>query len=328
MINIKTVAQRAGVSPTTASCALNNRPGVKQDTIQKVLQAAKELNYTPNSLAQSFRSGKSNTIAVVTRENLDDNSIFSLELMGIITEARALNYDVLVKSVSNDSDLFPEQIGKLVESKKVDGVIFLGNGFENQIEQMVSKNLKMVLLSSHSKHDVNVVNVDGEEWIYKITEYLIKRGLYKIAYVTFALETMEELNRERGFKKALVNYGLSCKDSVIESGYDSRGIFEVINKLVSNNRPQAIVCWNDTIALQVINVLREIGLKVPGDIAVTGFDDILQDMYYTPHLTTIKQPFTEKGKCAMNLLVDLIELKLKGPVKKFVGCELMVRESV
>lgn len=326
MINIKTVAQRAGVSPTTASCALNNKPGVKPETVQKVLQAANELNYIPNSLAQSFRSGKSNTIVVITRENLDDKSIFSLELMGIIMEARKLNYDVLVKSVSDD--FYPEQVVRLVESKRADGVIFLGNGFEKHIEQMVSSNLKMVLLSSHSKYDINVVNVDGEKWIYNITEYLIKKGLNKIVYVTFALETMEELNRERGFRKALVNYGLSYKDCIIECGYEGQKIFEAIKIFVENKKPQAIVCWNDTIALQVINILREIGLKVPEDIAVTGFDDIMQDMYFTPHLTTIKQHFAEKGKCAMNLLVDLIEARLKGPVKKFIDCELVIRDSV
>lgn len=327
MVNIKTVAQKAGVSPTTASYALNNRPGVKPETMQRVLSVAKELNYIPNSLAQSFRSGKSDTIAVVTRESLDDNSIFSLELMGILQEARKLKYDVLVKSIPDDSSLYPDEMASFIESKRSDGVILLGNGFESLIEQLATKNTNMVLLSSHSKFNINVVNVDGEKWIYNITEYLIKKSYKKISYVTFALETMEELNRERGFRKALVDYSQPYKNNIIECGYEPKEIYKAVKNLYETNKPQAIVCWNDLLALQVMNILKEIGIKVPEDVAVTGFDDVSQDMFFAPHLTTVKQPFAEKGKCAMKLLAEVIQSKTKVPEKRFVECSLVVRES-
>lgn len=327
MVNIKTVAKKAGVSPTTASYALNNRPGVKPETMQKVLQAARELNYTPNSLAQSFRSGKSDTIAVITRESLEDNSIFALELMGILSEARNMKYDVLVKSIPDDTSLYPDGVANFFASKRVDGIVLLGNGFEGLIEQMSEKSANMVLLSSHSKFNVNVVNVDGEKWIYNITEYLIKKGFRKIMYMTFALDTMEELNRERGFRKALVDFNLANKNTVIECGYDAQSIFESVSSIIGANRPQAIVCWNDLLAIKVINILKEIGLKIPGDIAVTGFDDVVEDMYFTPLLTTVKQPFAEKGKCAMKLLADVIQSKVSSPEKRFVECSLVIRDS-
>lgn len=326
MVTIKTVAEKAGVSPTTASYALNGRPGVKPETLQRVIQAARELDYTPNSLAQSFRNGRSDTLAVLTRESLEDNSIFALELMGILSEARIMKYDVLVKSVPEEG-LYPELISSIFASKRVSGVILLGNGFESLIGQMSERNANIVLLSSHSGFDISVVNADGEKWIRNITGYLIKKGIKKIKYMTFALETIEELNRERGFRKALEDYGLENRDAVVECGYVPQGIFRSVSEAVQGDRPQAIVCWNDVLAMKVINILREIGLKVPGDIAVTGFDDIVEDMYFTPRLTTVKQPFAEKGKYAVQLLGEIIDSKVMTPQKRFVECSLVIGDS-
>ncbi len=327
MVNIKTVAKKAGVSPTTASCALNNRAGVKPETVEKVLQAARELNYIPNSLAQSFRSGRSNTIAVITHENLEDYSIFSLELMGIILKARDLNYDVLVKSLPQNSELYTNEMVQIINGRKADGVILLGNGFEGLIGQFKTEIHKMVLLSSHSQSGISEVNVNGEKGIYNITEYLINKGYSRIWYLTFALETTEEVIRERGYRKALATYGLSGEEKTIACGYDGKVIYDTLVQIGTVNPPAAIVCWNDVLALQVINVLRDMGKKIPDDIAVTGFDDIIQDLNYIPRLTTIKQPFTEKGKSAMQLLADIIGNKVKGPVKQEVEFSLVARES-
>jgi DNA-binding LacI/PurR family transcriptional regulator len=327
MVTIKTVAEKAGVSPTTASYALNGRPGVKPETLEKVIQAAKELDYIPNSLAQNFRNGKSDTIAVLSRESLEDNSIFALELMGILSEARKMKYDVLIKTISDENDLHPDPINSIFASKRADGIILLGNGFESLIERMTERSANMVLLSSHSKFNINVVNVDGEKWIYNITEYLIKKGFKKINYMTFALQTIEELNRERGFRKALADYGLANMKTVVECGYEQLKIFQSVYDAVKVNGPQAIVCWNDVLAMKVIKVLKEIGLKVPEDIAVTGFDDIVEDIYFTPRLTTVKQPFAEKGKCAMRLLGEIINSKPSTPVKQLVECSLIIGDS-
>jgi len=327
MVTIKQVAKRAGVSPTTASYALNGRPEVKPETVEKVLKAAKELNYIPNFHAKSFRSGKSNTIALVTKENLDDYSIFSVELMGVISEARRLKYDVLVKSLNNDDTEYPNEVSRLVNSRKVDGVLLLGNGLEDAIRRLINMESKFVLLSSHSNFDINVVNVDGEKWIYNITEYLIKKGYRDIAYFTFSLNTTEEKNRERGYKRALENYNLTAKERVVTCGYDSNEMYSKLKETLGSTSLDAIVCWNDILAMQVINMLRELDKRVPEDIAVTGFDDIIQDLYFIPKLTTVKQPFAEKGRTAMKLLVDIIEGKLTGPVKQFVDCRLVVRDS-
>ena len=331
MISIKHVAQKAGVSPTTASYALNNRPGVKPETVERVLRAARELNYIPNSLAQSFRYGKSNTIAVITHESLEDYSIFSLELMGIISEARELHYDVLVKALPPDADSHSGEMLQIINGKKTDGVILLGNGFEDLIGEfqptLESELTRIVLLSSHTKYGISMVNVNGEKWIYNMVSYLVHKGYSRIAYLTFALETTEEKNRERGFRKALAANDLSDLGKVTVCGSDNKEICKVIEDWIRTDLPQAIVCWNDVLALQVINILKNLGKNVPGDVAVTGFDDIVQDLNYRPLLTTVKQPFTEKGKTAMRLLAEMIDKKVTGPVDLEVECSLAVRDS-
>ena len=325
MITIKQVAKLAGVSSTTASYAMNNRPEVHPETVKKVLKAAEELNYVPNSLARSFRNKKANSIGVITCENLTDNSVFAIELMGIITEARQSNYDILIKSLQGDPENHKRYILSLLNSRRVDGIILLGNQFEEFIKHVISKENKMILLSSHSKFDINEVNVDGEKWVYKITEYLINKGYDNLAYVSYGFVTMEEHLRRAGVERAVKDYKKGL--NVLACGYNKSDIYTNVKNLIERSKPKAIVCWNDILAMQVINVIKELDLRVPQDIAVTGFDDVLNNIYFTPPLTTVRQPFAEKGKKAFRTLLELIDGKEIKSEKILLDCEIVIRES-
>ncbi len=325
MVTIKHVAKLAGVSPTTASYAMNNRPEVHPDTVKKVLEAAEKLNYVPNSLARNFRNKKANSIGVITCENLTDNSVFAIELMGIIMEARQSDYDILIKSLQSDPDNYKRYVLSLLSSRRVDGIILLGNQFEEFINHVISQEKRMVLLSSHSKFDINEVNVDGEKWIYKMVEYLINKGYDNLAYISYGFVTIEEQIRRAGVEKAVKDYGKNL--NVLACGYDKSDIYTGVKNLIEKNKPQAIACWNDVLAMQVINVIKELGLRVPQDIAITGFDDVLNNIYFTPSLTTVRQPFAEKGKKAFRTLVDLIDGKEAKAEKILLDCEIVIRES-
>lgn len=325
MVTIKQVAKLAGVSTTTASYAMNNRPEVHPETVKKVLKAAEELNYVPNSLARSFRNKKANSIGVITCENLTDNSVFAIELMGIIMEARQSNYDILIKSLQSDPYNYKRYILSLLHSRRVDGIILLGNEFEEFIKHIKSKENNMVLLSSHSKFDINEVNVDGEKWIYKMAEYVINKGYESLAYVSYGFLTIEEQLRRAGVEKAAKDHDKDIK--VISCGYNKTDIYTSVKNLIERDRPRAIMCWNDMLAMQVINVIKELDLRIPQDIAVTGFDDVLNNIYFTPSLTTVRQPFAEKGKRAFKTLVDLIDGKEVKPEKVLLDCEIVIRDS-
>lgn len=325
MITIKQVAKLAGVSPTTASYAMNNRPEVHPDTVKKVLEAAEELNYVPNTLAKNFRNKKANSVGVITCENLTDNSVFAIELMGIVMEARQSNYDILIKSLQGDPNNYKRDILSLVKSRRVDGIILLGNQFEEFIKHVISNENKIVLLSSHSKFKINEVNVDGEKWIYKMTEYLINKGYNNLAYVSYGFTTIEEHLRRSGVEKAVKDYNKEL--SILACGYNKSDIYSGVKNLIERNKPEAIVCWNDILAMQVINVIKELNLRVPQDIAVTGFDDVLNNIYFTPPLTTVRQPFAEKGVKAFKTLIDLVDGKETKPEKVLLDCEIVIRES-
>ena len=142
MVTIKEVAKLAGVSPTTASYALNNRPEVKEATRDKVQWAAKQLNYVPNKLAQSIRNGKSNTIMVVTSESIDCGNTFSAEFLGILSGAKQLNYDVLVKLVNSQS-IRDNEIDDLT-GRFCDGHLLLGNHLDRIAQVLTQRDKKCI----------------------------------------------------------------------------------------------------------------------------------------------------------------------------------------
>ena len=185
MVNIKAVARLANVSPTTASCVVNGKPGVKPQTVERVLNAAKELNYVPNALAQSFRNKKSNTILVSTCEALDDSGVFTQELVGTVLRSREHGYDVLIKTYPGHDIKYLEELFSAAAGKRADSMVLIGSGYDTLIDKCLQRDIKVVLLSAYSPHPVSTVNIDSEKWSTRITEYLIDEGRRHLAYLTF-----------------------------------------------------------------------------------------------------------------------------------------------
>lgn len=326
MITIKQVAQLAGVSPSTASYALNNRPEVKEETVKRVLEAARKLNYVPNKVAQSFRNGKTNTICVVTSENIEQGNTFSNEFFGILAGAREYHYDVLVKLVEASSNIVQETL-TMMSNKTSDGYILLGNSLDHVAEYALANDIKAVLLSSHTHLPISQVNVDGQKWIGEITELVLKSGRKKPAYFTFGLLTVEEKLRLQGFKSALQRHLQSGDDFIYCCGYSAENLEASIDECIQNG-VDAIVCWNDLLAIQTINALLKAHKNVPEDISVTGFDDIVNSIDPLHGLTTVKQPFFEKGKVAVKLLIAQLKEKQTEPINQYLDCTIVQRRSI
>ena len=326
MITIKQVAELAGVSPSTASYALNNRPEVKEETVKRVLEAAKKLNYVPNKVAQSFRNGRTNTICIVTSENIENGNTFSNEFFGILAGAREYHYDVLVKLMEANADIEHETL-KMMGNRTSDGYILLGNSLDQVAEYAVSLDIKVVLLSSHTRFPISQVNVDGRKWIGEITELVLKSGRKKPAYFTFELLTVEEKLRLQGFQYALQKHMNSAGENIYCCGYGLENLEASIISCVQNNI-DAIICWNDLLAIQTINALSKMQISVPKDISVTGFDDIDNGIDPLHSLTTVKQPFFEKGREAVRLLIAHLKGQQNEPVNRYLECTIVQRHSV
>lgn len=322
MVTIKEVAKRAGVSPTTASYALNNRPEVKPSTRERVCAAAKELNYVPNKLAQSIRNGKSNTVTVMTSENIECGNTFSAEFLGILAGARLLNYDVLVKLV--DSNLADdEEIERLLGTFS-DGYLLLGNHLDNVAQILIRRNRKCVMLSSHSDVPILQVNSDGRRWTGKLTEYVLKNGRKKPAYFCYELFTKEEKLRCEGYQTAMKDCGASA---VFVCGNGAAELDTKLNTALTAGH-DAIICWNDVLAIQVIEALTAMGYRVPEDIAVTGFDDNLSYPNSLYQLTTVRQEFQTKGRIAIQELIAQIDGGGTLSQDVFVDCSIVARNTL
>lgn len=325
---IKALALHAGVSPTTVSYVLNNKPGVKPETKERVLRAAEELNYVPNALAQSFRNKKSNTILVATCEALDEYGVFTQELVGTVLAARRHKYDVLVKSYLNYDKRYLQEIFQAAVGKRADAVVLIGGQFEPLLEWLLEKDIKVVLLSGFTGLNVPSVNINSDEWSYKITEYILKKNHTNPVYITYHLNDREEKNRQRGFSRALQDYNIDAdgKTFLCESE-NMAELNRVIDHIIDTLHPDGIVCWNDVMAAKVIDCCRARKLIIPQNMAVTGFDDLNSEMFKSYALTTVHQPFMELGKKAVEVLFDLLDGKELTEREITLDCRMVIRDT-
>ena len=326
MVTITEVAKKAGVSPTTASYALNGRSEVKEKTRERVLKAAKELNYIPNKLAQSFRNGKTNTITVITNEAIESENTFTGEFFGILAEARSRHYDVLVKLV--DSKENSANIIKSIFNNSVsDGFLLLGNLPDRYLQYFVESKSCGVLISSHSDKNIVQINCDGRKGIYDITKLAVSKGHRELEYLTYQLITEEEKLRSLGFSDALSETGIN-EVKVTACGYDRGSIVKTVEKSIDNG-VTCFICWNDILAYTIIDILKDMKIKVPEQVCITGFDDIVPNTGKNI-LTTVHQPFFEKGRKAMELLISQINNKSDRECKTeyLIECKIVKRKSL
>ena len=326
MITIKHVARRAGVSPTTASYALNNRENVKDETRRKVIQAAQELNYIPNKLAQNFRYGRTNTITVVTGESIELGNTFSSEFFGILACAKERQYDVMVQLITDGNDT--KQIQHIFGSRVSDGYILLGNKLDFAVKHVTQNKLPSVLLSDHSECPIAQVNVNGKKGISALTELAFKLKKRNPAYLMLTEGTTEQQLRMDGFLDVIHAHGLDSERRIYKlNDHSPDGLNAVAQSCLENNI-DVMICWNDVLANCIMTCLLQKGVQIPQKIAITGFDDISEYNSSLVPLTTVKQPFFDKGKKALDLLIQQIESETLSDEKIFLECILHQRVSL
>lgn len=303
MATIKQVAALAGVSPTTASYALNNRPEVKQETKDCVLWAAHQLNYIPNKLAQSFRNKRSMIINVITNENIEGHNTFSSELFGILAGAREKGYSILITLSSENDCRNPQWIANTLGNRFCDGYLVFGNSLDMLIKGIIDSEQKGVLLSSRTDLPFAQINTDGYHAIEEIVQLAVHSGKRRFAYLGCGFHTKEERLRRKAFEETVARLGVqNC--GVYECGDQCEALGAQMDVCLQK-APDMIVCWNDIVATSVMTQLRSRSIMVPEKIGVSGMDDIEAAAQYG--ITTAKQPLFEKGYTAATLLIQMIE---------------------
>lgn len=323
--SIKDVARLSGVSISTVSRVINKFPSVKESHRIKVSEVIQQLKFQPSVFAQRLATGRSNVVAlVIPRYEGMFYSFYVLELIrGIGTLCEALKLDLLLHII--DSKLS-------FNLKGVGGVIFadiIAN--RHQVKEALDNSIPVVVINNNVLDlDVTCLFLDNQGGALKAVEYLIDLGHKRIAHISGDMITQAAVQRLEGYKQALKKSKIPLKDEYIIMTDYSRGQARMAaEKLIKmRERPTAIFVASDSMALEVMTVAIELGLKIPSDLSVVGFDDNPSGLYGPVSLTTVSQPLVKMAQDAVKELNILMDPKSEHKVKKILlPTELVIRES-
>ncbi|MCE7792905.1 LacI family transcriptional regulator [Salipaludibacillus sp. CUR1] len=327
MPTIKDVAKRAGVAVSTASYALSGSSKIKGTTREKVLLAAKELNYRKNGLAMDLKKSKTKTIALI----LSDLSgpFYSELIRGVQELALEKEYDLIVCGSHGDES---STAAKFLRETRTDGVILLAHNINSEfIRESAREGFPIIVLDRHLSGDPNIIsiNVNNRKGGYHATDYLIQSGKKSVGLISGPSNSADSQDRVAGYKEALEAHGITPLSKWIINGkFTQEGGYQATKMLVhQGDIPEAVFYANDEMAIGGLEALKEHNIRVPEDISIIGFDDIQLTPYLTPPLTTMRQPKYEIGKLAAHVIFRVLEGDQVNEHYTF-DTELIKRESV
>lgn len=309
--SIKDVAREAGVSIATVSRVLNDIDVVNEDTKKKVLDAIKKLGYRPNIVARSLKTQKTKTIGILVP---DISSGFYPEIVrGAEDVSNIYDYNVILCNSDFDIEKEKEYL-RVLKEKMVDGVIYMSSSLQEETLEIINElNLTTVLVETKDKEEsLPSVTIDNIKAVKEATEYLLNKGMRKIAFVGANKDNMNAWkDRYIGYENVLKENGISIDEGLIYTqGLKVKSGYEAVQYFESNKKEyDAVVCASDEIAMGVINALRDTGKRVPEDVSVIGFNDNIMSSVFYPKITTVKQPSYDMGSVAMRMLIKLLNKK-------------------
>jgi len=327
---MKDVAEHAEVSVSTVSYVLNNNGQVSPERRARVLNAVQLLDYIPNESARSLKRRSSSTIGLVVPDLV--NQFFSLLARGVVRAAAVHDVLVVLCSAENTEEA---EFGnaRLLRSQRVDGVIYESGFHESPNSLLELQSLGPVVLVDErvTGIDLPAIVSDGRRGAREVATHVVSLGHKRIACIAgpMALWTAEQ--RLAGYREGLAMGGINPDDMLIrvgdygmDSGYKQAE--SLLNDVPNNERPTALLCANDMMAIGALEYCRAQNIKVPDEISVVGFDDVPTAQLLTPRLTTVRQPAYEMGMSAAEMLIGLLKGEQVGEMDPH-PVEVIVRES-
>jgi DNA-binding LacI/PurR family transcriptional regulator len=330
MTTILKIASELGVSTATVSRALNDKPGVGEETRQRILRLASEMKYSPNHAARSLISATTRTAGFLfcdhTLPLLEDP--FYLQVMrGAEQELSRQGYFLLISTLHGAS---PPTAGlTLLREKRADGLILAGPFFPQRfVLSLATLGIPLVLVdNSLQQTALNCILIDDENGSYAATRHLLGHGHKKIAMLSGPQDWVSIRGRMTGYRRAMAEASLSARIVTMNEATPSTGYQALRTALSEDPKISAIFAANDAMAFGAIQAARELGRAVPADLAIAGFDDVEAASHIQPTLTTLRVPKRMLGIQAARRLVELFDNKGEPPVTSTVTVELVVRSS-
>lgn len=332
-ITIKDIAKEAGVAHSTVSRALRGSSLISQETTKHIQETALHLGYLPSAAARSLKTNRSQALGAIV-SNIDD-PYFSEILQGIEEVAQGNNYSLFMAASQRD----PEREATIIQSMRqhrVDGVIICSTTFSDKQSEHFSKyGIPVVVVNNQAAEDYRYsIYHDDVNGSRQLTMHLIKLGHRKIGYLGNSHTGRTTWDRLAGFRQEMESAGLPVPDNYIfelPGSEPERTTLASEHFLNLPDRPTALVCFNDIMAIGLLKSLQQRGVRIPDDISITGFDNIVFSNYTNPPLTTFDQPKRFIGQKAAELILSLLNPTSKTPVPEqkiqVLKGKLLVRES-
>ncbi len=323
---LKDIAQQVGVTTTTVSRALNNKPDVSEETRQRILALAQELGYQPSAAARSLKLRTTETIALLFPDI--SGPFYSEVIRGVEQEAGQSQYNVLIYGTHGK----PSALRFLHSlNGRIDGLILMARSVDDDyVLRLARQRLPFVLLGFRvAEVAADTLLVDNQVGAYRAVRHLIEHGHRRIAFIAGPTDSPDSQARLAGYRQCLADNGLAWQDELVASGNFRRpsGTTATERLLGLPQPPGAVLVANDEMALGAIEAARARGVRVPEDLAVIGFDDIDLASYVFPPLTTVRQPMCKLGSIAVQMLLRRLQEPDSQAEVRILPVELVVRGS-
>jgi len=329
-VTIKDIANKVGVTAATVSMVINNNKKISEPTREKVLKAIQEMNYHPNYIGRSLVMGKTDNICLVATSF---TSFFSVELIkGVEQRLAGTKYNLSLYSTRGIAENEKDILGKIFYERRVDGVIGMTATFDKKLIEEFKNQEMPVVLVEQATESAPCVKVDNVKGAYIATDYLIKKGKKNIAIVMGQKGASNSDERQAGYEKAFADNGMQVSHDnifrIVQYSFEEGK--EIMRKIINSGKKIDAIfsAAGDILALGIMTEAKIHNIRIPDDLAVIGYDDLYMATLITPALTTVKQPISEMGMQALDMLLNIIEKKTS-EASRVISFEpsLIIRDS-
>ncbi|MGC8778772.1 MAG: LacI family DNA-binding transcriptional regulator [Candidatus Caldatribacteriaceae bacterium] len=326
-MNLREIAERAGVSVATVSRFQRDREAVSLESRRKIEQVLEELGHAPGE--RKTRKKTQKTIAFVVPDV--ENPFFTSLVKNVELFLSRMGYFLMLCNTWGNVNLEAKYL-RLLEKYPIDGVLLIPSGRKDEELACVLQKFSIPLLTLDRRIEgvsLPLITCDNAEGVEMAAQHLLRMGRERIVFIAGRRELSTSIERLEGYKRALAKEGLEFQEKfIIEGDFSFQSGFEAGKRVLAmREKVDAVLAANDFMALGVMDCLKRAGVRIPADIGVVGYDDIWLSRVYEPPLTTVRQPVLEMCELAVNMLLRFVQDGKTIPFERVFKPELIVRSS-